>query len=581
MSKEDWGESMQGTGVSKGLCLAKVIVFKESPIPLDGIWKGYEEEKRVFLSTAEDIYEKTRTLAEKTRQSVGKEEAAIFEAHCSILRDEELIRPIVEEIQKGKTAVKAIEEVIEGHIRIFQGMKNEYMRQRAGDLQDIKVQLQRTILGIAVPDLSELKEDAVIISRDIAPSVTGSMDLAHVAGMVMEGGGRTSHTSILARTLEIPAVVGVKGILDYAEDGDVAAVDGESGEVYLNPSEETCRAFRERIARERKRKEKRQRLAQLPCRTADGREIKLYGNIGTPGETERALICGAKGIGLLRSEFLYLSRDRIPREEEQYQAYASVLEAMGDAPVIVRTLDIGGDKEVPALGLEKEENPFLGLRAIRLCRAEEELFTTQIRALLRASEKGNLHIMFPMISSLEELRWAKERVGQCREQLIREGIAVKNKIPMGIMVEIPSTAVLAEAFAEECDFFSIGTNDLIQYTLAVDRGNDKVSQLYSFYHPSVLRLIRYTIEGAHEKGIPCGMCGEAAGDKKMIPLLIGLGLDEFSMSPGSLLEAREVIPRLDSRECRALAEQITGLKTAAETEQLLDGYLKKKEEEHE
>lgn len=572
---------MQGTGVSKGLCLAKVIVLKESPIPLDGTWKGYEEEKRLFLSAAKDIYEKTRTLAEKTRQSIGKEEAAIFEAHCSILRDEELIRPIVEEMQKGKTAVRAVEEVIEGHVRTFQGMENEYMRQRAGDLLDLKVQLQRCILGISMPDLSELKEDVVIISRDIPPSVTGSMDLDHVAGMVMEGGGRTSHTSILARTLEIPAVVGVKGILDYAKTGVLAAVDGELGKVYLNPSKETCREFRDKIAREKERNEERQRLVKLPCRTEDGQEITLYGNIGTPGETERAVRCGAKGIGLLRSEFLYLSRNRIPQEEEQYQVYAGVLEAMGDAPVIIRTLDIGGDKEVPALGLEKEENPFLGLRAIRLCRAEQELFKTQIRALLRASEKGNLHIMFPMISSLEELRWAKETVGQCREQLIREGVAVKDKIPMGIMVEIPSTAVMAEAFAEECDFFSIGTNDLIQYTLAVDRGNDRVSQLYSFYHPSVLRLIRHAIEGAHEKGILCGMCGEAAGDKKMIPLLIGLGLDEFSMSPGSLLDARKLIRRLDSSECKALAGQITGLKTAAEIEQLLDGYLKKKEEEHE
>lgn len=569
---------MRGTGVSKGLCLAKAIVLNDLPVQMDGVSKGVDEELRLFEEALDGTYAKTERLAKKMRDAIGTDEAAIFEAHCSILKDKELTEPVKENICRGKSAVSAVEEIMNHHIQLFQSMESEYMKQRASDIQDIKVQLQRHILGIELPDLSNLEENVVIISRDIAPSVTAGMDLPHVVGMIMEAGGKTSHTSILARTMEIPAVVGVKGILDAAKSGDLAAADGETGEVLLNPSEEECCCIRKRIQQEREKKEKKQKLAGILCRTADGRRVTLYGNIGTPREAEKAAFYGAEGIGLLRSEFLYLSGDRVPGEEEQFQAYTQVLKDMGEAPVIVRTLDIGGDKEVPALQLDKEENPFLGLRAIRLCRERPELFETQIRALLRASVNGNLHIMFPMISSLEELRWAKHMVDKCRGQLKAQGIPVRDKIPLGIMIEIPAAAVMAECFAAECDFFSIGTNDLIQYTLAVDRGNDKVASLYSFYHPAVLWLIRHAVEGAHKKGIPCGMCGEAAGDRKMIPLLIGLGLDEFSMSAGTLLEAKELIMGLDSRECGELAERMAGIKTAAEAEAALDEFLERQGE---
>lgn len=576
MVGEKWGEYMQGTGVSKGLCLAKIVVLKEVPVHLNDVPKGFTEEKRLFENAVASVYEKTKKLAEKTMKNIGKDEAAIFEAHCSILRDRELIEPILELIGHGKNAVSAIEDIMNKYIRIFDEMENEYMKQRVADIQDIKLQLQRNILGIEMPDLSELEEDIVIVSEDISPSMAAGVDLEHVRGMIMAGGGKTSHTAILARTLEIPAVIGVQEILEVAENGDLAAIDGERGEVYINPPDEVCRQFNNRIKLEEEEKKRKQKLAAIPCETADGCRVRLYGNIGTARDVGKAVYYGAEGIGLLRSEFLYLSGDRIPGEEEQYKAYTHVLKAMEEAPVIVRTLDIGGDKEVPALQLEKEENPFLGLRAIRLCKVKAELFKTQIRALLRASVNGNLHIMFPMISSLDELRWAKEMVKECKKQLIKEGIAVKEEIPLGIMIEVPSTAVMADDFAAECDFFSIGTNDLTQYTLAVDRGNDSVSELYSFYHPAVIWMIRHAIEGAHRNGIPCGMCGEAAGDKKMIPLLIGLGLDEYSMSAGTLLDAKELILKLDSESCKKLSERICNIKTAAEIELALEEYLEEK-----
>lgn len=569
---------MQGTGVSKGLCLAKVMVLKDEEISLSKAPGSVEEETRLFRQAVTYIYEKTKALVGKAEETIGENEAAIFEAHCDILKDSELTAPIEEAIQSGNSAVLAIEETMNYFTGIFEGMENDYMRQRAADIRDIKVQLQRHVLGIETVDLSCLKEPVIIVAKDIAPSVTASMDLEHVAGMVMEGGGPTSHTAILARTMEIPAVVGVHGILEWAKTGDWAAVDGGSGAVVLNPDAAYSARFGERIKEQERCRKRRQTLSKLPCTTADGHHVHLFGNIGTEKDVDRALLCGAEGIGLLRSEFLYLSGDGLPDEEQQYSAYSHVLERMGDAPVIVRTLDIGGDKDVPALNLGKEENPFLGLRAIRLCRARQGLFETQIRALLRASVHGNLQIMFPMISSLEELRWAKAVVNACRKQLAEEGVNVKKDIPVGMMVEIPSTAVMADAFAAECDFFSIGTNDLTQYTLAVDRGNDSVSELSSFYHPAVIRLIKQAIDGAHRNDILCGMCGEAAGDKKMIPLLVGVGLDEFSMSAGILPEAKELLRTLDSTDCTKLAAQVLDAKTAAETEELLGQYLRDKEE---
>ena len=576
--KQKRGEAMQGTGVSKGLCLAKAVVLSEAPVHLNDISEGFVKEKELFENAVACTYERTKKLAEKTRKQVGAVTAAIFEAHCSILTDQKLVVPIMESIEKGNNAVSAIEEVMNHYIQIFQGMESEYMKQRAADIQDIKVQLQKNILGIEMPDLSELAESIVIVSSDLSPSVAAGLDLEHVVGMVMEGGGRTSHTTILARTLEIPAVVGAKGILKAVRSGDLIAVDGEMGEVFPNPSDEVWRCFLNKIESYKTEKQKKMRLAPIPAKTTDGQAVKLYCNIGSPQDVERAVHYGAEGIGLFRSEFLYLGGEQVPEEEEQYEAYTKVLQRMGDTPVIVRTLDIGGDKAVPALNLEKEDNPFLGQRAIRLCYARPELFKTQIRALLRASIHGNLHIMFPMISSLEELQWAKGIVETCREQLRETGMQVKEKIPLGIMIEIPATAVMADAFAAECDFFSIGTNDLTQYTLAVDRGNDSVAKLYSFYHPAVIWLIKHAIEGAHRNGILCGMCGEAAGDIKMIPLLVGLGLDEFSMSAGTLLDAKELICKLESEECKQLAERISGLPTAAQVELVLEEYLKQKGE---
>lgn len=565
---------MKGIGVSKGVCLAKALVLKEVPIELDVPSQGKETEEERFQTASRAVLERTEKLAEKARQEIGEEEAAIFEAHISILQDDEVIIPVKEEIASGESAVDAIEKVMNRYIEIFESMQNEYMAQRAADIKDIKGQLQRQIQGIALPDTSELTEPTVIVSEDIPPSVTAGLDFKHVVGMVMEGGGRTSHTAILARTMEIPAAVGVKGILSEVRNGMHLALDGDSGEVFLEPDEETIREFRRKIEEAKAYKKRQQERIHEPCITRDGSRFQLFGNIGNAQDAEKAAYYGAEGIGLMRSEFLYLAGEHLPAEEEQYQAYSAVLKTMKDKAVIVRTLDIGGDKDVPALHMKQEENPFLGNRAIRLCRAQEDIFKTQLRALLRASVHGNLQIMFPMISSIEELRWAKHMVQECREELLGEGIEIKPDIPLGMMIEIPSTAVMAEIFAQEADFFSIGTNDLTQYTLAVDRGNEEIADLYTYLHPAVLKLIKQAIDGAHKHGKLCGMCGEAAGDKKMVPILVGMGLDEFSVSPGGIGDVKDWIGSLDTEACKKLTEKALEQKSAQDIEKLTEEFWK-------
>lgn len=565
---------MKGIGVSKGVCLAKALVLKEVPIELDVPSQGKETEEERFQTASRAVLERTEKLAEKARQEIGEEEAAIFEAHISILQDDEVIIPVKEEIASGESAVDAIEKVMNRYIEIFESMQNEYMAQRAADIKDIKGQLQRQIQGIALPDTSELTEPTVIVSEDIPPSVTAGLDFKHVVGMVMEGGGRTSHTAILARTMEIPAAVGVKGILSEVRNGMHLALDGDSGEVFLEPDEETIREFRRKIEEAKAYKKRQQERIHEPCVTRDGSRFQLFGNIGNAQDAEKAAYYGAEGIGLMRSEFLYLAGEHLPAEEEQYQAYSAVLKTMKDKAVIVRTLDIGGDKDVPALHMKQEENPFLGNRAIRLCRAQEDIFKTQLRALLRASVHGNLQIMFPMISSIEELRWAKHMVQECREELLGEGIEIKPDIPLGMMIEIPSTAVMAEIFAQEADFFSIGTNDLTQYTLAVDRGNEEIADLYTYLHPAVLKLIKQAIDGAHKHGKLCGMCGEAAGDKKMVPILVGMGLDEFSVSPGGIGDVKDWIGSLDTEACKKLTEKALEQKSAQDIEKLTEEFWK-------
>ncbi len=565
---------MHGFGVSKGLCYAKVLVLNEDAIVFPTEYGSPAEEKKKFLNAQTAVLDETSKLRDKVIETVGEDAADILDVHCSLLIDDGLLDPIIEKITQGLSAASAVDMAMNDLIAQFEAMENEYFAQRALDIKDIKEQLIYKILDIKRTDISRLSEPTIIVGSDITPSTTASMDVNMVAGLLMELGGVTSHTAILARTLDIPAIVGIKGLMAAVKSGEMIGFDGETGDVFSQLSEEEAEALKERIVRQKEEKERLNKLAEMEAITRDGKHLEICGNIGTPEDVEKVLLRGGEGIGLFRSEFLYLSSHVLPNEEKQYLAYKTVLEKMVDKPVIVRTLDIGGDKEVPALGLSKEANPFLGLRAIRLCNHKHKIFHVQLRALLRASVHGNLKIMFPMISSMEELRWAKDQLEQCKQELLAENIPFSNKIPVGIMVEIPSVAVMAECFAQECDFFSIGTNDLTQYALAVDRGNESVAHLYSYYHPSVIRLIQMTIDGAHKNDIFCGMCGEAAGDLHMIPLLIGLGLDEYSMTASSIPEAKEWIGKLSTEKCKELVKEVMKLKTATEVEQKLIKFYK-------
>lgn len=564
---------MQGYGVSKGLCYAKILVVDEEPIVFPTEIGCPEEEKKKFTAAHTAVLEETIRLRDKTRDTVGESAADIMDVHCSLLEDDGLIQPILSEMEKGFGAAMAVEQVMNRLIEQFEAMENQYFAQRASDIKDIKDNLIHRLLDKKTTDISNLEEPVIIAGRDITPSQTAKMNRKMVAGLLMEAGGITSHTSILARTLDIPAVVGVKGLLDSVKTGDMAGFDGETGEIFIGLQEQEALKLKEKIEEEKKEKERLTSLAANRAVTLDGKCFEIWGNIGMPEDAESVLKKGGEGIGLFRSEFLYLAGTSLPDEEVQFEAYKKVLECMGDKPVVVRTLDIGGDKEVPALGLEKEANPFLGLRAIRLCNKEQDVFKTQLRALLRASVYGNLMVMFPMISSLEELRFAKEQVKECMAELSAANIPYRQDIPLGMMVEIPVAAVMAEWFAAECDFFSIGTNDLTQYAVAVDRGNEAVANLYSYFHPGVLKLIKAAIDGAHKNHIVCGMCGEAAGDPEMIPVLIGMGLDEYSMTAAAIPSAKEWISKLDTERCRELADRVLALRTDDEVKKELKKFL--------
>jgi len=569
---------MQGKGVSKGLCYAKALVLYDNPIIFPSHAGTPQEEADKFLDAQEKLLEELKMLQGRVLQSAGKEAADIIDTHCSILQDDGLLTPIREKIASGGEAAQTVGQVLDLLIEQFANMKNEYFAQRASDLKDIKENLIRKILHIEKKDISQLEEPTILVAREIMPSTTAGMDTENVAGMLMELGGSTSHTAIYARTVELPAIIAVPGLLKQVQTGDMIAFDGESGEIFLHLNEEEAAAFRQRLKQQTERQQSLEKMAGKETVTADGVSMQIWGNIGAPEDAKNVLARGGTGIGLFRSEFLYLTSPVLPSEDHQFEAYKKVLETMENRPVIIRTLDIGGDKEVPALHLEKEANPYMGLRAIRLCRQKKDLFRIQLRALLRASAYGELRILFPMISSLEELRWAKQEVELCRAELYSQKIEVREEIPVGIMVELPAAALMSESLAKECDFFSIGTNDLTQYTLAVDRGNEMVADLYSYFHPAVVWLVKKIIESAHKNGISCGMCGEAAGDPKMTPLLVGWGLDEFSMPAASILETKALLRKLDTEECKALAKRILKLDTTAEIEQTLKTFLTQKGE---
>lgn len=556
----------RGIGASPGVAIGRALVYKQEGLKIErSIVEDIEAEAVNFHRALELSKEQLLEIKEEALTRLGLDKAAIFEAHIMILEDPELISQVEDKLKREQvTAAYAVKEVIDSFINIFEAMEDAYMKERAADIKDVGGRLLKNLLGQPIVDLSNLTNEVILIAHDLTPSDTATMDMEKVLGFITCIGGKTSHTAIMARTLEIPAIVGVSDITEAIETGDCIVFDGEAGYGYINPNKVTFYDFKEKQQRYLEAKKELIALRDSLTITKDGRRVELACNIGTPKDVKGAIENGGEGIGLYRTEFLYMNRSSMPSEEEQFEAYKEVLERMEGKPVIIRTLDIGGDKELPYLNLPKEMNPFLGYRAIRICLAEPEIFKAQLRALLRASLYGNLKIMYPMISSVEEVREANSILAEVKQQLDKEGIDYSKEIEVGIMIEIPSAAVIGDLLIKEVDFFSIGTNDLIQYSTAVDRINEKISHLYEPHNPAILRLIKMVIDHAHSAGKWVGMCGEMAGDPKLIPILIGLGLDEFSMSAGAVLSARKIVGELNYDKMKHIAEEALLLPTAEE-----------------
>ncbi len=533
---------VKGIAASKGYAIGKVIIKKDLTISIND---SKVNDIDLEILKLENALVKTKGQLEEIRKkiedTVGKQESLVFESHQMILEDPEFIDKIKALMKDKKfNAVYSVNSVKEELVDIMQSIDDEYMRERASDIKDVADRIVRNILGIQ-EDISMLENDTVIVANDLTPSDTAQLDKNKVCAFLTNVGGRTSHSAIMARTMEIPAVVGMKNITDIVKNGDTVIVNGVEGVVIVNPSVPEIEEFKINMEKYEEEKRKLKSLKNVKIYDKNDRHIEICGNIGSPKDVDQVLGNGGDGIGLFRTEFLYMDRDDMPSEDEQFNSYRIVLEKMNGLPVVIRTLDIGGDKKLNYLDLGHEINPFLGYRAIRLCLDRVDIFKTQLRALLRASVYGNLKIMFPMISCIEEFRQAKKILKECENELLSDGVNVSKSIEIGIMVEIPSTAISAREFAKEVDFFSIGTNDLIQYTLACDRMNEKVAYLYNPMHPSVLSLIKMTIDGAHAEGKWVGMCGEMAGDEEAIPKFLEYGLDEFSMSSTSILSVKNQI----------------------------------------
>ncbi|MFY4773513.1 phosphoenolpyruvate--protein phosphotransferase [Metabacillus sp. RGM 3146] len=557
---------LKGIGASAGIAVAKAYRLEEPVLTVD---------KKAIENTASEVTRfdeaiiKSKNELEKIKEhamrELGKDKADIFAAHLLVMSDPELLNPVKDKIQNEKVNAEfALKETADMFVSMFESMDNEYMKERAADIRDVTKRVVAHLLGVEIPNPSMISEEVIIIAEDLTPSDTAQLNRQFVKGFTTNIGGRTSHSAIMARSMEIPAVVGTKEATSQIKNGTLVIVDGLDGEVIIDPSDEMLAAYVSKKEKYDLQKAEWAKLVNEPTVTKDNQHVELAANIGTPKDVKGVLENGGEAVGLYRTEFLYMGRDQLPTEDEQFEAYKSVLENMKGKPVVVRTLDIGGDKELPYLHLPKEMNPFLGFRAIRLCLEEQDIFRTQLRALLRASIYGNLRIMFPMIATVDEFRQAKTILLEEKQMLEAKNIEISGNIEIGMMVEIPSTAVMADAFAKEVDFFSIGTNDLVQYTMAADRMNERVSYLYQPYNPAILRLVTLVIEAAHKEGKWVGMCGEMAGDPIAIPLLLGLGLDEFSMSATSILPARSQIKNLSKEEAASFKEKVIGMSTTEE-----------------
>lgn len=562
---------IKGIAASDGVAIAKAYLLVEPDLSFSNEKTDQPEaEVQKFNEALNNSKIELTKIRNHAEEQLGADKAAIFDAHLLVLDDPELIQPIEEKIKnESASAPQALTEVTQNFITIFESMDNEYMKERAADIRDVAKRVLAHILGVELPNPSIIDESVIIVAHDLTPSDTAQLNKQYVQGFVTNIGGRTSHSAIMSRSLEIPAVVGTKSISESVQQGDMVIVDGLTGDVIVNPSDDEIKAYQHKRESFFADREALKQLRDEPSKTLDGHEVELAANIGTPNDLEGVHNNGAEGIGLYRTEFLYMGRDNMPTEDEQFEAYKKVLESMEGKRVVVRTLDIGGDKELPYLNLPEEMNPFLGYRAIRLCLDQPEIFRPQLRALLRASAYGKLNIMFPMVATIQEFRDAKALLLEEKENLKQEGVEVSDDIELGIMVEIPATAALADVFAKEVDFFSIGTNDLIQYTMAADRMSERVSYLYQPYNPSILRLIKQVIDASHQEGKWTGMCGEMAGDETAIPLLIGLGLDEFSMSATSILKARRQIKDLSRTEMVQLAGRALNCATVDEVVDLV------------
>ena len=574
---------LTGIAASDGVAIAPVYLLTEPDLSFETVTvEDTAAEIARFEQAIAQTTEEITAIRDIALESLGAEEAQVFEAHLLVVADPEFTDQVKGQVESDKVnAETALKNVSDMFIQIFASMEdNPYMQERAADIKDVSERMLAALLGVKLPSPATISEEVIVIAHDLTPSDTAQLNKKYVKAFVTNIGGRTSHSAIMARSLEIPAIVGTKEITSIVKDGDLIIVDALDGEVILNPTEDEIKTYEAKGAGYAEQKAEWAKLVEAESVTKDGKHVELAANIGTPKDVVGVLENGADGVGLYRTEFLYMDSADFPTEDEQYEAYKAVLESMNGKGVVVRTMDIGGDKELPYLQLPEEMNPFLGYRAIRISLDKTDMFKTQLRALLRASVHGDLRIMFPMIATLQEFRSAKKIYDETKAELISEGVSVSETIQVGIMVEIHAAAVLAKQLPKEVDSFSIGTNDLIQYTMAADRMNERVSYLYQPYNPSILTLIKNVIDASHAEGKWTGMCGEMAGDQTAVPLLLGMGLDEFSMSATSILRTRSLISKLDSNEMAALADKaINECATAEEVVELVEEAVRKATEE--
>ncbi len=561
---------LKGIATSSGIALGKVYKLEQPVINVNEAQGVVEEELTRFETSLAKTISDIEQIKERASANLAEEELAVFDAHLMMVQDPEYQDQIKAMINGGSTADYATKTVSDQMVAMFESMDMDYFRERAADIKDVSFRLLCNILGLNIPDLTAIDEEVIIVAEEMTPSDTAQMNKKYAMGFVTEIGGKTSHAAIMAVSLGIPAVVGCTGVMSACKHGDFIILDAKTGDVIVNPTEAEVAEYTAKRDAFLKEKEELKVLLNQPSITVDGHQVELVSNIGNPNDMDAVIANGAEGVGLFRSEFLYMDEtEHFPTEETQFEAYKTVLERAEGKRVVVRTLDIGGDKTLPYFQFDPEMNPFLGYRAIRLCLDRPEIFKTHIRALLRPSVYGKLAIMFPMIATVDEFVRAKQFVLDTKAELVAEGVAVNDEIEIGMMVEIPASAVLADEFARYADFFSIGTNDLIQYSMAADRMSEKVSYLYQPLNPSILRLVKMTIDGAHSQGKWCGMCGEMGGDPLAAPLLLGLGLDEFSMSSPRILPTRKIITSLNKKEMEELAAKALKCHTEAEVLELV------------